>query len=66
MVCSTNDPCLKLKNIFFPPFLDGQNGVMIFHGVMKIFCLNQFVPNTPFLYPLKALQNLTAHWEQMG
>lgn len=60
VVSSTNDPCLKLKNIFFPPFLDGQN------GVMKNFCLSSFVPNTCFLYPLKALQNLTAHCKQMG
>ena len=28
------------------------------------FVLNQFVPNAPFLYPLKTLENRQVHWER--
>ena len=37
------------------------------------FCVDPFVPNAPFLYPLKTSENLTdwehwenVHWERMG
>ena len=28
--------------------------------------VDQFVPNAPFLYPLKTSGNRKVHWEQMG
>ena len=37
-------------------------------NIIMVICINLFVPNAPFLYPLKTSENLRegVHWERMG